>query len=174
MGSQHDFDIKSQKIFEKILRCFKYLCYGGDVVILENYEASILNDNVQNIFNDCLLDFLKKNVTIFEIDGMSSDPFSLESIISVQSYDYKHLSDIPLLLEGRIIIVSEEFNFVIFSDFDDFQILLIDRSIVSNFQIESMAKNLFGLPMSFEAFEQQMADGIARIAKRIDEFNESI
>jgi hypothetical protein len=81
----------------------------------------------------CLSDNYRLNsLSCFELKHDLENPFSIESIIRSFHFDVDQIDLHTKLFSERVLVVDQECRFIAFSDFNDFQIVLLHRETVKN------------------------------------------
>ncbi len=107
---------------------------------------------------------------------MAIEQFSFQAICSISYYDNRNFFvDIAPMLERRVIVASQDFSLAIFSDFNDFQIALIDHDLLeSNKKIAQLMTSLRVDLTDYSEFEKGMNNALQAIARRIEGINSSL
>lgn len=115
-----------------ILELLQYVCFGNPIVLSTRYMIYVYNSNLLDIASGLIWDDVKLPMRVVELDGNSSAPFTLSAIVSDQEISTLSEDVLSTYSDKRVIMSTIDSKFALFSDFDDFQIAMIDRSIFSN------------------------------------------
>lgn len=159
-----------------VLRSLHYLCTGASDHLEKGYNAFLLDDVLYDILSGSLGQILRLPAHVVELEGMAIEQFSFQAICSISYYDNRNFFvDIAPMLERRVIVASQDFSLAIFSDFNDFQIALIDHDLLeSNKKIAQLMTSLRVDLTDYSEFEKGMNNALQAIARRIEGINSSL
>jgi hypothetical protein len=156
-----------------VLRILSYLCTGSPDHPEKRYRAFLLNHVLYEMLNEDFEQILQLPVCVLELEGVAIEQFSFQAICSLLSYDDRDFFvHIASMLERRVIVASADFKIAVFSDFNDFQIVLIDRLLMQ--RDEEITKSITSLVAKsdyYGEFEKDLNDAMQEIAQRIESIN---
>lgn len=160
---------------EDILECLRYLCAGSPPYEGPSSVAHLLDGRLIEILQLLMASALKVPFYIFEIEGGSDDIFDVRSVVSNENIvnDENDLGRLALALEHRVLVVSKDASIAVFSDFNDFQILIVEGSQVnSNCGLFEIVKGSLFDSSSYQGFDQNLLVDLTQIQQRVAAIND--
>lgn len=160
----------------ELLRILSCLCTGSPDHLENRYRAFLLNHVLYEMLSEDLERILLLPVHVVELEGMAIEQFSFQAIRSLSSYDDRDFFvQISSTLERRVIVASADFKIAVFSDFNDFQIALVDRLLMQRDEkITALMKSWVAKSDDYAEFEKDLNDAMQAIAQRIENINGTI
>ena len=165
-----------ERKINELLRILSYLCTGSPNHLGKRYRAFLLNHVLYEMLSEDLERILRLPVHVVELEGMAMEQFSFQAIRSLSSYDSRDFFvQIASTLERRVIVAFADFKIAVFSDFNDFQIALVDCLwIQKDEKIAELIKSLIVKSDDYAEFEKDLNNATQAIAQRIENINAAI